>query len=199
MNAQTGILVAAIATIVSYTFLWKSNPAYRMAEHIFLALGAGHAVVMGINNVRTIALNPIFQKGQTILLIPLLLGLLMYARFFKSFAWVARIPTAVIIGSATAIAVRGTIQAQLLQQIAASAEGIMSLDGFLVFFGTLVTIVYFTYTYKMSGPVAGAAVAGRWVMMVGFGAAFGASVMGRLSLVVGRFQFLLGDWLHLMK
>jgi hypothetical protein len=198
MSAQTSILVAAMATIVSYTFLWKTNKAYRLAEHIFLALGAGHAVVMGVNNIRTIVWNPIFQKGQVILIIPLILGLLLYARFFKSFAWLARIPTAVIIGSATAIAVRGTIQAQLLQQIAASAEGILTLNGFLVFFGTLVTIVYFTYTYKMTGPVAGAALAGRWVMMIGFGAAFGASVMGRLSLVVGRFQFLLGDWLHLM-
>ena len=199
MDANTGILVAAIVTIISYTFLWKSNRAYRLAEHVFLALGAGHAVVMGINNVRTIALNPILQKGQIKLIIPVILGLLLYTRFFKSFAWIARIPTAVFIGCATAIAVRGTLQAQLLQQIAASAEKVTTFDGFLVFAGTIVTIVYFTYTYKMTGPVASAATAGRWVMMVGFGAAFGAAVMGRLSLVVGRFQFLLGDWLHLLK
>jgi hypothetical protein len=34
--------------------------------------------------------------------------------------------------------------------------------------------------------------------MVAFGAAFGYTVMARISLLIGRMQFLLGDWLHLM-
>jgi hypothetical protein len=33
------------------------------------------------------------------------------------------------------------------------------------------------------------------VLMVAFGASFAYAVMGRISLLVGRLQFLLGDWL----
>jgi len=35
-------------------------------------------------------------------------------------------------------------------------------------------------------------------LMVSFGASFGYTVMARESLLIDRFQFLLGDWLHLL-
>ena len=35
--------------------------------------------------------------------------------------------------------------------------------------------------------------------MVGFGASFGYTVMARISLFIGRLQFLLGDWLGIIK
>jgi hypothetical protein len=34
--------------------------------------------------------------------------------------------------------------------------------------------------------------------MVAFGASFGYTVMGRVSLLIGRTTFLLRDWLHLI-
>jgi hypothetical protein len=34
--------------------------------------------------------------------------------------------------------------------------------------------------------------------MVGFGATFGYNVMGRISLLIGRFQYLFADWLGLI-
>jgi hypothetical protein len=36
-------------------------------------------------------------------------------------------------------------------------------------------------------------------MMVAFGALFGNVVMSRISLLIGRVQFLLGDWLHIIR
>jgi hypothetical protein len=35
--------------------------------------------------------------------------------------------------------------------------------------------------------------------MITFGAAFGYTVMGRMSLLIGRLDFLLADWLHLIR
>jgi hypothetical protein len=34
---------------------------------------------------------------------------------------------------------------------------------------------------------------GKWFMMVGFGASFGLTVMARISLLIGRIQFLVND------
>jgi len=34
---------------------------------------------------------------------------------------------------------------------------------------------------------------GIWFLMLGFGAAFGYTVMGRVSLLIGRFNFLVID------
>jgi len=35
--------------------------------------------------------------------------------------------------------------------------------------------------------------------MVSFGASFGYTVMARISLLIGRLDFLLRDWLHIIK
>jgi hypothetical protein len=35
--------------------------------------------------------------------------------------------------------------------------------------------------------------------MISFGASFGYTVMGRLSLLIGRIQFLLKDWLGILQ
>ncbi len=40
-----------------------------------------------------------------------------------------------------------------------------------------------------------AASLGRWFLMIAFGAMFGNTVMARLSLFIGRVQFLLHEWL----
>jgi hypothetical protein len=39
---------------------------------------------------------------------------------------------------------------------------------------------------------------GRWAIMIAFGAIFANLVMSRVSLFLGRMQFLLDDWLHLI-
>ena len=36
-----------------------------------------------------------------------------------------------------------------------------------------------------------------WVLMISFGAGYGYTVMSRVSLLIGRFQYLIQDWLHL--
>ena len=36
---------------------------------------------------------------------------------------------------------------------------------------------------------------GAGYLMISFGAAFGYTIMARLSLLIGRLHFLLGDWL----
>ena len=36
-------------------------------------------------------------------------------------------------------------------------------------------------------------------LMVGFGASFGYTVMARMSLLIGRLQFFLRDWLGVIK
>ena len=41
--------------------------------------------------------------------------------------------------------------------------------------------------------------AGRYFMMVFFGATFAYTVMSRVALLIGRLEFLLGDWLGLLR
>jgi hypothetical protein len=66
--------------------------------------------------------------------------------------------------------------------------------------GTLAALIYFFFSRPHKGPFFGTgSKLGIWILMIGFGATFGFTVMGRISLLIGRIQYLLGDWLHLIR
>ena len=88
MSLNFGTWVAGLITIAILSLVWKENPFYRSAEHLYVGVSAGHAVVMAYNNVRDTAIQPI-KSGQMVWIIPMILGILLYARYTKS-SWVAR-------------------------------------------------------------------------------------------------------------
>jgi len=56
-------------------------------------------------------------------------------------------------------------------------------------------LVYFYFSKEHTGVVGGVARLGIWFLMVSFGAAFGFTVMARISLLIGRMEFLINDWI----
>jgi len=65
--------------------------------------------------------------------------------------------------------------------------------------GTVSVIAYFLFTVEKKGLHGKVSQVGRWVLMATFGASFGNSVLARVSLFLGRMQFLLGEWLHVIE
>jgi hypothetical protein len=65
----------------------------------------------------------------------------------------------------------------------------------IIIFITLISVMsYFFFSIAHKRPViAGTAQAGRWLLMIAFGAIFGNTVMARVSLLIDRMQFLLFD------
>jgi len=68
----------------------------------------------------------------------------------------------------------------------------------LIIIGVSAVLVYFFFSVEHTGVVGAVARVGIWFLMVAFGASFGFTIMARISLLIGRMQFLLGDWLHLL-
>jgi hypothetical protein len=63
--------------------------------------------------------------------------------------------------------------------------------------GLLTSLLFFFYSREPRGAFGVVSRIGIGFLMVGFGAGYGYTVMSRVSLLIGRFQFLLGDWLGL--
>ena len=61
--------------------------------------------------------------------------------------------------------------------------------------GLVTSLLYFFYSREHKGALGVAARTGIVFLMVSFGAGYGYTVMSRLSLLIGRFQFLIEDWL----
>jgi len=186
-------------TIGVYTFLWKENPFYRFVEHAFIGLGAGYALVMGYTNIVNKAWTPL-TKGRIEFLIPVVLGLMLFGRFAKGLAWTARIPLAFVVGMGSAIALRGSVQAEFVEQIKAAMTPINSLDNLLILIGTLGVLAFFLFTVNQENALMRSAnYVGRVTMMLCFGAIFASGIMLRISLFIGILQYLFGTWIHFIK
>ncbi len=62
--------------------------------------------------------------------------------------------------------------------------------------GVVSALVYFYFSKEHKGVLGSTARLGIWFLMVSFGAAFGYTVMARISLLIGRMEFLIDGWLR---
>ncbi len=194
-----GTWLAAIGTLGLMSFAIKENPFYRFVEHVYVGIGAAHSVVMGWESLQTKAFTPIAESGDYIKLIPLLVGLLLYARFFKGKIWLSRYPMSILVGIGVGLTIKGTIGAQIVNQIRATLVPLTSINNIIIVLGVLSVLMFFYFTRKNTNALFNTSSRiGRYIMMIAFGALFGNAVMGRMSLMIGRVQFLLGEWLGLL-
>jgi hypothetical protein len=62
---------------------------------------------------------------------------------------------------------------------------------FIIVAGCICGLAYFYFSAEHKGIMGGAAKVGIWILMIGFGATFGYTVMSRISLLIGRFNYLI--------
>jgi len=203
--------IGAILTLSIYSFLYKDNPFYKFAEHLVVGISAGYyLVIYTFNFIVPNVARPVFAlelSGEAIplaglewwmALIPGLLGLLLYARFFPKFAWVGRWPLGIYVGGYAGLGLSPVMQARILSQMQANSLPLTSVTNVLLVVGLLGTLIYFFFSMRHKGVLGVFARIGIVFLMVGFGASFGYTVMSRISLLIGRVDFLLSDWLHLV-
>jgi hypothetical protein len=192
-------VVAAILTLAIFSYLYRDNPLYKLAEHLFVGVGAGYWLAVEFRN--TLVPN-LFQKlagGEMILLVPLALGLLLFTRFVDRAAWLSRWSMGLIVGSFAGLAVIGFLQSELLTQIQANilslntGDASTNVNNFLLIVGLIASFVYFFFSAEHRGPLGALARVGIWFLMISFGASYGFTVMSRISLLIGRLAFLMED------
>ncbi len=209
MHVSTDILtwLAVVLTLGIFSFLWKDNPFYRFCEHLFVGVAAGYTIcVTWHNSVYPDLITPLFGQGQLLFSIPLLLGLCYFARFIPKASWLVRFPMAFVLGWASGVAIPAMLQADVLRQVqgtfltpAIFARWDVFLWALISFVGVVSSVLYFFFSREHKGALKLASETGIIFLMVGFGASFGYTVMARMSLLIGRFQFLLRDWLGVIR
>lgn len=190
------IWVGAVLTLAVWSQLFKENPFYRVAEHATIGITAGHMVVMGYRTFANVGVKPL-QEGKYVTIVPILVGLLLIGRLIPQMKNHSRLPMAILVGVGTGVAVRGQIQSNFVGQISATLLPLTSLDNVVIVVGTALTLLMFCFTNTKNPVVREGAKLGRSIAMVAFGAAFANAVMNRVSILLGRVQFLLWDWLKI--
>jgi hypothetical protein len=134
-----------------------------------------------------------------------LLCVLLFTRLFPAISSWSRFTIAALIGTFAALKVTGFAQAEVVEQVRATmvplwiaGDPAASLNNVVLVVGVITTLVFFFFSKEHKGVIGGTAKLGIWYLMVSFGAAYGFTVMSRISLLIGRFQFLLDDWLGIV-
>ena len=195
-----GTTLAAFLTLSLYSFLYKDNPFYKLAEHIFAGISAGYYVGLIWHSVIKQQLwTPLFNERQYLLIIPGILGLLMFTRFFAKVSWLSRFSLAFVVGNTAGISLIRQLHGLILPQTRSTFLNVVSLSGLVMVLGVISTLIYFYFSKEHKGALGAVAKLGIWFIMISFGASFGYTVMARVSLLIGRAQFLLTNWLHIIK
>ena len=193
--------MAAAFTLMVYSFFYRENKAYRFAEHVFIGLAVAHGAVISCKYVWDTALSRVITKGDMFWALPILVGLLFPFFFSKKYFWIYRIPVSMVVGTGIGLGVAGLMRSQFIDQIVGTIappdskatwySGSHPVNAALIAVGVVGTLFFFIFTMEQKGPLLVAAHVGRWTMMIAFGAAFGFTVMARMSLLIGRVQFLI--------
>ena len=200
MSTDIWIWVSSILSLCIFSFLWKETKAYRIAQNIFLGVGAGHGLAIAFASLKNSLLIPLFQKGKWDLVIPLILLLMLYTKFIPKYSYLSRISLALPVGLGTGIVLRSVIPGQIFPQLTASMIPLNSVNNIIIALGTLCVVYYFLFTTKSLGHVGKhLSRIGVYLMMITFGLSFATSVASNTAIYLGFLQTVFGDWLGLIR
>jgi hypothetical protein len=201
-----GAWVATGLTLFIFSFLYKDNPLFKLAEHLYVGVSVGYTIVKAYDTVVVhLIVKPIVEQGEVSLLIPVAIGLLMLTRYVPKASWLSRYAFAFIVGVGSGLAIPRTISSFILKQIEDTVRPLLSLAGgdgvtfsmnllnpasnlnaIIILIGVSSVLFYFFFSIEHSGPGKVVARTGVLFLMIAFGAAFGYTVMARMSLLIGR-------------
>ncbi len=202
VSSDPAIWIAAFFTIAATSYAFRDNIVFKFAENTFIGIAAGHAIVMGVKNIRDYGWAHI-MNGEMIYAVVFVLGIMLYFRFSREYYWVYRYPIAFLVGNGVGISIRAGIHSDFIKNIAATASPIIAatpldtVNNILIFVGCVTALSHFIFTYEgiHKGTIGWIPKVGRWMMLLSFGASFGNTVMTRFGMYQGRVLFLLRDWL----
>jgi hypothetical protein len=228
-----GAWIAVFLTLAILTYLYKDNPFYKIAEHIFVGVSAGYWASMyfwtqiqpnlfgrlwpklegepttaflklwyGFYHVLGYISPGVFPPGgidkghglHLVYIIPLILGIMMLLSLFPKLSWFARWGIAYVVGMAAGLRSYGFLNSNVIGQIKGTAiplvgdlTPMMYFNGLIILVGTLSGLLYFYFSKEHTGWFGKVGRLGIYFLMISFGASFGFAVMGRISLLIGRF------------
>ncbi|MEM4727415.1 MAG: hypothetical protein QXD04_04100 [Candidatus Bathyarchaeia archaeon] len=196
------IWLSAALVIWIWSFVYKDNYLYRLAQHIFLGAAAGYSIGISLDSLNKTALIPLAKSPITNmhLIIPIIIGLLFFFKYSRRYYWVARYGVGIALAVGTALAFRTAPMANIIRQVNAvllplwTPDPVKTLNNWIHVVITLCALVYFIFTvtprvvegrpttiYRVYDTVMKIGIYG---MMVAFGATLANTIMTRLAFFI---------------
>ena len=199
-----GVWCIVLLTLSIFSYLYGDNPFYKAAEHIFVGVSAGYIFTITFwdtiwPNLFGRLIPSYVQAGfefDISYLFPLFLGIFMLFRLSRKYDWLSRISIAYIVGMMAGLKFYVFLNSNLLTQIKSSTVNLSGsyfsiVNEVIILIGVISGLVYFFFSKEHTGIVGKVSRVGVYFLMIKFGASFGFAVMGRISLLIGRFEELI--------
>lgn len=193
-----GLTVNALLTLAMFTIAFQMNPAYRVAEVIFLGALAGQILVVTVNSLVSIDFASALS-GDIVSIISILVGLLVFTKLSKPYKWVSRYPTSLMVGTTTGLVLGKIMDTQGLALIRPLMTT-MNFENLLSVLIILVVSIYFIFIDVQNEGLKNALGFVRSIarpLIFAFYVSWGYSLMvfGRTTATVERLIFILFEWI----
>ncbi|MCL2498065.1 MAG: hypothetical protein FWF06_05560 [Symbiobacteriaceae bacterium] len=202
------VWLGALATLGMLSLLYRENPFYRFCEYTYVGSAGAHTLVTTFaNTIKPGIQTQMIQNGQWWEILPICLGLLIYFQPVKRYSWLSRLPMGYWVGynagyaltMRTAMPMLTEVRRSILPPIVITSSGfdLMASINNIVFCTTVVLVmVYFIFSREvLKGRAAVLMNVSRVLIMMALGVGFGNGAITRVSLLIGRLDYLFADWL----
>lgn len=200
-------LLSLLFTVLILSYVVGDNPAFRLAVHVFIGISAGYVAAIVLLQVIAnklivpLVFGDIYQ--QVLVVIPLILGLMLFTKLSPRIEWIGRPVVAFLVGTGAAAVVAGAIMGTIYPQVASSVNelnpnrGLLDLlGGVFILLGTVATLAYFQFTVigqKTSGGAQGLVIkvitfVGQIFIAITLGTLFAGVFSAALTALIDRIQ-----------
>jgi hypothetical protein len=210
-----------VCTVGILSVVYRENAVYRFFEHIFIGIATGFGAYITVVNVlwpRCFEL--MIKKGHWYWAFTIVAGAMWYFIFSRKHFWISRMIQQTLMGLGAGWLFKGFASSNMAKFFASmkplwgkslpkavlvgettkivpghplSSGEVFSHLIFIVVLFTVMSYFFFSFEHK-NRTVVRTTQLGRFFLMFTFGAMFGSTVMARLSLLIGRMDFLIHDW-----
>lgn len=196
MSITLGMIATVVTVLMLLTVLYGDNPISRTAQVVFMGVQAAYLLTINMDFFYRKGILQMMEPGKLHFIIPVILGLLIFARLHEKTRALYRYPMAILVGSMLGVSIRSTVFSQIIDQIkgnfppSAPLVGVpigTTINNLIIITGTIFALVFFVFSHEFTGPSRHVHRIGRLFLLAAFGGTYGNTVSYRYELMAGTF------------
>ena len=202
-----GGIVAGLLTVMVFSYLLGANPLWRLAQSLLVGVSVGYVTLVVLTQVIAPQVARIVRpeagnngSDQLLAAVPVALGLLLLMRLAFPGAWPASFGLNLVVVVGASLALGGALAGAIVPQ---SLDTMRRLDianpyaligNIVLVAGVVCALAYFAFAARPNGeryaPIRTLSVAGRWILVITFGAILGSLATTFYAALIERLDFL---------
>jgi len=187
--------VPVLLLLILLSFMFVDWPGWRWLETLLVGGGIGNLVVQNYFGIIRTGITPM-MSGSIQVVPGIIFGALLYFRFYRKYAWVARYGFLWIMGVGAGVLLNSVFQGNVFVMITRAVtimgstlfETVNNVLAFIIF---ITILTYFIFTKEHKGPLGISTKLGRYFLMITFGVSYAVLISMFYYVTIERVWWIL--------